>query len=214
MQLGLPEAKQLRGKETVSAILEATSKVLFEQGESRIRIQEISEATNISIGSIYHHFGNRESLVIAAFVNNFSREFRLDILVLKQALDSLKPTDIGEPAKQLLRKLFSQSLTDERALQRIFILGNIASRPELRNAVSHVQTEMIDSLTDSIERVMSLGILRQVLSARAIALAVIGLMAGRVMKVLDEKSVTDQEWNEVAVEFLGGLLNPAMRPKN
>jgi hypothetical protein len=211
IQMGLPEAKQLRGKETIHAILEATSKILFEQGESRIRIQEISAATNISIGSIYHHFGNREALVTAAFVNNFTQEFGKEVMLIKQVLDALKPADMGPVAKQRIKDLFNHHFTTEQVLHRIQILGNLATRPDLRNAVHDIQTQLIGSLTESIQRVQADGIVKKNMSARALALTAMGLLVGRVTLALDESGVSEDEWNDIVIEFFGGVLNPEHR---
>ncbi|MEN9660886.1 MAG: hypothetical protein RLZZ443_815, partial [Actinomycetota bacterium] len=52
-------------------------------GETAVRVQEISSETGVSIGSIYHHFGDREGLIRAAYVRQFTESVSADIERLK-----------------------------------------------------------------------------------------------------------------------------------
>ena len=55
-----PQPKQARAHSTIDVVLAEANKAIKEGGESAVRVQEISAKTNVSIGSIYHHFGDRE----------------------------------------------------------------------------------------------------------------------------------------------------------
>ncbi len=57
--------KQDRSKVTVEAILEATTRILVEEGYDRANTNRIAERAGISIGSLYQYFPNKESLMTA-----------------------------------------------------------------------------------------------------------------------------------------------------
>jgi AcrR family transcriptional regulator len=65
--------KQDRSRVTVEAILEATTRILVEEGYDRANTNRIAERAGISIGSLYQYFPNKESL-ITALMEQHARE--------------------------------------------------------------------------------------------------------------------------------------------
>lgn len=59
------EPKQRRSKATVEAILEATSRVLVEEGYEKASTNRIAKVAGVSIGSLYQYFPGKEALVLA-----------------------------------------------------------------------------------------------------------------------------------------------------
>ncbi len=57
--------KQKRSFATVQAILQATEKVLIEDGYKKASTNRIARVAGVSIGSLYQYFPNKEALVIA-----------------------------------------------------------------------------------------------------------------------------------------------------
>jgi AcrR family transcriptional regulator len=57
--------RQERSRVTVEAILEATTRILVEEGYDRANTNRIAERAGISIGSLYQYFPNKESLMTA-----------------------------------------------------------------------------------------------------------------------------------------------------
>jgi AcrR family transcriptional regulator len=57
--------RQDRSRVTVEAILEATTRILVEEGYDKANTNRIAERAGISIGSLYQYFPNKESLMTA-----------------------------------------------------------------------------------------------------------------------------------------------------
>jgi AcrR family transcriptional regulator len=57
--------QQDRSRITVEAILEATARILTEEGYEKANTNRIAERAGISIGSLYQYFPNKESLMAA-----------------------------------------------------------------------------------------------------------------------------------------------------
>ena len=57
--------KQRRSKATVEAILEATARVLVEEGYEKASTNRIAKVAGVSIGSLYQYFPGKEALVLA-----------------------------------------------------------------------------------------------------------------------------------------------------
>ena len=59
-------ASQQRSRATVEALVEATARVLVEEGYERASTKRIAEVAGVSIGSLYQYFPSKEALVAAA----------------------------------------------------------------------------------------------------------------------------------------------------
>lgn len=57
--------KQRRSKATVEAILEATARVLVEEGYEKASTNRIAKVAGVSIGSLYQYYPGKEALVLA-----------------------------------------------------------------------------------------------------------------------------------------------------
>jgi AcrR family transcriptional regulator len=57
--------QQDRSRVTVEAILEATARILAEEGYEKASTNRIAERAGVSIGSLYQYFPNKESLMAA-----------------------------------------------------------------------------------------------------------------------------------------------------
>lgn len=56
---------QNRSRETVRAVIQAAAEVLLAEGYERTTTNRIAERAGISIGSLYHYFPNKESVIEA-----------------------------------------------------------------------------------------------------------------------------------------------------
>jgi AcrR family transcriptional regulator len=56
--------KQQRGEATVDRLLEAALRVYAESGEQGLTVSAVTKASGVSLGSLYHHFGSIEGLLV------------------------------------------------------------------------------------------------------------------------------------------------------
>ena len=57
--------QQQRSRELVQALIDATAKVIQQQGLDNTTTARIAEAAGVSVGSLYQYFGDKESLIEA-----------------------------------------------------------------------------------------------------------------------------------------------------
>lgn len=87
--------RQDRSKVTVEAILEATTRILVEEGYDKANTNRIAERAGISIGSLYQYFPNKESLMTALMEQHAREMAELIETKLSQLFDS--PLEIVIP---------------------------------------------------------------------------------------------------------------------
>ena len=59
------QPRQSRSKATVDAILDATARVLVEDGYDKLTTNRIATVAGVSIGSLYQYFPNKQAVVMA-----------------------------------------------------------------------------------------------------------------------------------------------------
>ncbi len=65
--------QQQRSKVTVSAILDATVRVLEQEGSDAATTSRIAEVAGVSVGTLYQYFANRDAILDALQDREFER---------------------------------------------------------------------------------------------------------------------------------------------
>jgi AcrR family transcriptional regulator len=202
----VPQPKQERAKDTVQQVIDATNRAIESGGESSVRIQELSVETGVSIGSIYHHFGDRDGLIRATYVHNFASSIEQDIARAKRFMAKMHSTEeIAQHYDEMLRFLvehFKHVPADKRAN----IIGSTAGRPLLRAALAEVQHALTEQLTEVMVLLQERKMLKPHLSPRAAAVMTLGMLHGRIIAEIDTSPVSDLEWNRAMISAFGGLF--------
>mgnify|MGYP000036993480 CR=1 FL=1 len=202
----VPRPRQARAVETIEAAIDATNAALKVGGEGAVRIQEISEKTGISVGSLYHHFGDREGLIRATYVHNFERTTQADVEQIRSLVQDSYSTEELRNHTPDFEKFLSQVHPRESALERATMLGQIASRPLLREALAEAQHRVTNSLAEVMQLLRDRGLLKEHVTPRTAAILLQVLLFGRVIAELDSDPVSDEEWTGTVLSALGGLI--------
>lgn len=201
-----PQPKQSRGQETIDLVLAEANRAIKEGGEAAVRVQEISVKTNVSIGSIYHHFGDRDGLIRAAYVQTFRKAIQSDIDRVKRFMSRMTSAkEIADHYDEMLAFLnhhFEQFPARERAAT----IGSTTGRPLLKEAIVAVQTELTSGLTEVMQLLKDRGILKPHLAPRAAAVMTLGMLHGRVVAEFDSTPVHDEQWNAAMLASFNGLF--------
>jgi AcrR family transcriptional regulator len=77
--------KQQRGEATVDRLLDAALRVYAESGEQGLTVSAVTKASGVSLGSLYHHFGSIDGLVVALSHRWLSRLLGEGVAALQSA---------------------------------------------------------------------------------------------------------------------------------
>jgi len=119
--------QQSRARVTVAAILEATIRVLEQEGAEAATTSRIAEVAGVSVGTLYQYFANRDAIVDALQEREFERASEM----LQRTLGSADFTS----ERQLARAVISGLLELYRAapaLHRLFVLDGLRITPAER----------------------------------------------------------------------------------
>lgn len=126
---------QGRSREMVETLLDATARILVQEGYAAASTNRIAEVAGVSVGSLYQYFPNKSALV-TALRHRHARQMR-DIL-LKMAGDSHSQT-IAASVKNFVHALLAAHQIDP-ALHRV--LHEEVPRPAMQNPDTDFESEI------------------------------------------------------------------------
>jgi len=187
---------------TANALLEATIDALDTVGEGGLRISVLLEQADSSVSSLYHHFGSREGLVIAANSERFTRSIALQIETFAAAMEQVTSSEeleavlagviasLNDPESQIFRQ------------RRISVLGGALTRPALLEAISERQHELFALTATVIDTAKDRGLVRADLDSLAYASWLFGMILGRMLAEIDPSRPDQSGWDEIALQAL------------
>jgi AcrR family transcriptional regulator len=199
-------AKQPRATGTVSALIEAAIEELETRGESGLRLDTVLSQSGASLGSLYHHFTNRDGLIDAARLTQFARITEADLNIVCGTLSE------AQSLEDLVdRFCFATlcSVSEERAqirFERIAMLASAGTRPSLRHALSVEQGQATARLTDCLAGLQQRGIIPEHLDLHAIAVFMQSFILGQVVADLDTVETPAHKWVHTVGRALHGIF--------
>lgn len=146
------EPKQARSKQTQQKLLDALHSCLEEKFFEHISIQELAQKANVSVGSYYRRFKNKESLLPMLY-ENFSRELIAWIDELEtQQFDSLEKTleNMIQETKQFLvskKSVFRTLHLNSRLYPEFIRVSNLTTRRKEYQRMSDILLRHKEEMT-------------------------------------------------------------------
>jgi AcrR family transcriptional regulator len=189
------------------AILRATLVELEKHGEAGVRVMDIARAVGCSVGILYHHYRDREGLIVAAWVRQFEGLLESDTRFLQEATERCRTREEFREMMLQAARIGGGAERKEIRRRRIGVLGAAWRRPELEAAVGRVQAVRTAELQRMVELAQHKGFVTAEVNARAVAAFTQAYTLGRILSDIDaEAPVPDEDWAVLAARFLMVLV--------
>ncbi len=193
----------------LAEVIAVTIELLLKNGESGFRIEDVIEKTGISKSSLYLHFGDRDGLVGAAYVELFTTDTNRNIA---QAISVFEDVKTREQLEAVLPPLVQALARIPHTVRwnRLDVLSATRHRPEFMSRIVEAQTRLNSALAEALSVQQKLGNVRTDLSAREMAVLIQGVSLGRIFRDLDSKLDRDDldEWSELTLAVYKLVLPP------
>jgi AcrR family transcriptional regulator len=193
----------------LAEVIAVTTELLLEHGEGGFRIEDVIERTGISKSSLYLHFGDRDGLVGAAYVELFTTDTNRNIA---QAISVFEDVKTREQLEAVLPPLVQALARIPHTVRwnRLDVLSATRHRPEFMSRIVEAQTRLNSALAEALSVQQKLGNVRTDLSAREMAVLIQGVSLGRIFRDLDSKLDRDDldEWSELTLAVYKLVLPP------
>jgi AcrR family transcriptional regulator len=179
-------------------ILDAVSEQLERSGIAGLRLRDVAERLNVSVPSLYRFFEDREAMIAAAYVRDFSIQTFADIDELKSVFSSAAT---AEDHAQGIRRLMANVVGDGARQVRWRKLAAMAATrhdPDLMEQIASVQAEFTRRIAALFDEAKGRGWVKASINPLAFAFAVQGLaMAPLFADVAAMSGVTSEDFTEV-----------------
>ncbi|MEY4276477.1 MAG: hypothetical protein RIS26_940 [Actinomycetota bacterium] len=193
---------------TKEKLIETMVSLMDERALHEIQVDDVLRDSNISKGSLYHHFENFEELTEAALISRFASSVDRSIELVAGAISEAKNAD------EFLEKIiFVTTVTQgpERSkfrLERARVIGLSVNSPKLAEMLEAEQDRLTEAMTDVVREGQIKGWVSDKFDARTIAVFMQAYTLGRVIDDVasPETSVDSEDWNDVINTAVKSLL--------
>lgn len=192
---------------TMDRIVDATVAAIEVGGEPGLRVNDIARDSEVSVATLYHYFGDREGLVVAARQKQYAGSTGVYYEGFARAT---KCAATCEELSKVLCEFFGQATSESSRAMRFLraeIIGSSRTRPQLAAALREVQEDLARKLTMVFADAQERGLMRNSISARDIAEFALAIHLGSVLPdLLAGENGKTTSLDPVFVELIESLL--------
>lgn len=182
--------------------------LMDENALSNIQVDDVLRESNISKGSLYHHFENFEELVEAALISRFAASVDISIQLVAAAVNDARS------AEEFVAKIIEVTTVTQgrdRAkfrLERARVIGLSVNSPNLLEDLEKEQDRLTDAMADIVREGQEKGWVSKTFDAKTIAVFMQAYTIGRVIDDVASKDqhIDSQDWNDVINASVKSLL--------
>ena len=194
---------------TAQAMVELAIQALDEGGEAAVKVDAIVRQCQVSVTSLYHHFGSREGLIEAALIERYSR---IVLTNVDDFVSGVRSSSTLDDMKALIERCvpFLQGKSNrEVRLARAAAVGAAISRPALRESMGRVQETQATVLADALEDGQQRGIVRSGVDALSLAYWLSGIVFGKILlEITSPSDDLDRSYSDLSVQAIESVLLP------
>ena len=162
-------------------IINVTVAAIEAGGEPSLRVNDIARDSEVSVATLYHYFGDREGLVVAARLKQFAGSTGVYYDEFSRAMNAATTSDeLASVVRSFFGEATSQASRAVRFL-RAEIVGSSRTRPQLAAALREVQEDLAAKLAAVFANAQDRGLLRSSISARDMAEFALAIHLGSVL---------------------------------
>ncbi len=182
--------------------------LMDEHALSNIQVDDVLRDSNISKGSLYHHFENFEELVESALIARFAASVDISIELVGAAVND------AVSAEEFVAKIIEvTTVTQGRdrskfRLERARVIGLSVNSPRLLEALEQEQDRLTAAMADVVREGQEKGWVNKTFDAKTIAVFMQAYTIGRVIDDVASKDqhIDSQDWNDVVNASVKSLL--------
>ena len=166
---------------TMDRIVDATIAAIEAAGEPALRVNDIARDSGVSVATLYHYFGDREGLVVAARQKQYAGSTGVYYEAFSRAVHEAATC---AELSTVLCGFFGQATSESSRAMRFLraeIIGSSRTRPQLAAALRAVQEDLAAKLTAVFAEAQDRGLMRSTISARDIAEFALAIHLGSVL---------------------------------
>ncbi len=199
---GAERETRRRGRATAAKLIEFASKELDRVGPVKFDIDSVLRKSKISKGSLYHHFGSKNGLLVAVETHQFTKYLTDQNTLLRDLVETCQSAD--DFLSLMIAVIKISGSPEGRDLRKKRIRAIVAAQHD-KELAEFVKTEQIkDSnyLAETLQIAVDRGWLKPDVDVLATSYWIQGLFIGHIMLDITGINDLDDAWNDVGIKAI------------
>jgi len=182
---------------TAQKLVDTVIEMLQTTAYSHIKSENVLARSGITRGPLYHHFADFDDLIQTAQIQLY-KSFAFD--VISQLVKVFEATDDLENARRELHSFVenrSRRITYTLLRQRVGIIHNAASMPNLREKLNNTQEALTQEWMKAYQICLDKGWADPTMDPRCVAILMQSSFIGRVLDEMSSVQMDVNEWVKV-----------------
>ncbi len=185
---------------TRERLMEVAIEIIETRGEAGLRVDEVATRAGFTKPVVYHHFGDREGLVIAVQAERYRRSLQYGLSDLAAEARLCGTADeFVSLVHRWLRSFFSPEGAARRAF-RIDVLGSAVSRPALQAAVQQCNEGQAEAVASLARLAQARGWMPRHFDPQAVGIWFTGLLLSRYLVEMTPGAFDEAAWDDITLQ--------------
>jgi AcrR family transcriptional regulator len=195
---------------TRRAILVVAMELLQERGPDGFTIEDVLIRSGTSASSLYHHFGNREGLLLAAQEERYRQTVRdEDRGNLEGGFTATTTEEFCDYLAAQMRRIVTDAGNREVRRNRVEVAGRALHSPDLAEGATAYQNRMLDAVAEVFDGAQARGLIDAGLDIRAYCAWFHSMTLGYTF--IEGGPIDADAWLSIAIPAALAPLIPARR---
>ena len=200
--------KRSNGVHTASLILEVAVNELRSVGPANFNVDRVQTEADVSRSSLYHHFGSREGLIVAATIQEIREELSSGISELRKFAETI---DSGQVIVDYIKAAILDTSSMERRGKRLTRAGTFAAgrhSESVARALGEAEAKNLADFIDLLEYTKERKLLNPQEPLAGTIAVISSMLMGRIVVDFIEDQTVESGWVTVASDVVQSLLRP------
>ena len=187
-------------------LTEAAATLIDEFGSQGFTVEQLLEKSNISKGSLYHHFEDFHDVIMQAQVLRFARYVEDDITALTNVLLASTSREDMFARLDLISRATHDPARSVRRADRIEILAGARHSEKMKNALAPTQSRLTGAIADLVREMKAKEFISENLDPGAVAVFIQAYSLGLIVNDVSDQPIDLDEWHAMISRMTRGLL--------
>ena len=187
-------------------LTEAAATLIDELGSQGFTVEQLLEKSNISKGSLYHHFEDFHDVIMQAQVLRFARYVEEDIAALTNVLLASTSREDMFGRLDLISRATHDPARSVRRADRIEILAGARHSEKMKNALGPTQARLTGAIADLVREMKAKEFVSENLDPGSVAVFIQAYSLGLIVNDVSNEPIDLEEWHAMISLMTRGLL--------
>ena len=187
-------------------LTETAAALIDEFGSQGFTVDQLLEKSNISKGSLYHHFEDFPDVIMQAQVFRFARYVDDDITALTNVLLAASSREDMFGRLDLISRATHDPARSVRRADRIEILAGARHSEKMKNALAPTQARLTGAIADLVREMQAKEFVSEDLDPAAVAVFIQAYSLGLIVNDVSNEPIDLEKWHVMISRMTRGLL--------